>query len=90
MIARELENEEWKKCCFRVNLDTGELTQKSNRESMRYAFGVCNIGHYLYLVGGTHISCVDTKRCERYNILTNKWTSLDIELPTVYHAFLAL
>ena len=89
MISRELENEEWKKCCFRVDMGTGELVQRAYRESMRYAFGVCNIGHLLYLVGGTHMNA-NTARCEQYNILTNKWCTLDFLLPTLYHTYLDL
>ena len=59
----------------------------------RENFGICNIGHLIYVVGG---DCFEDQyidrnisTCETYNILENKWTQI-CDLPDQYQVGITL
>lgn len=62
--------------CLRVNIKTGDLAQRADMNSGRYAFGTCQMGQFIYVVGGRLDDYNLIASCERYDIFANKWTQL--------------
>ena len=68
---------------LKVEINTGVLTKMSDMLRGRMSFGICHIGHHIYVIGGQ--SNIDRfkvmKKCARYNVLKDKWSGLPEEIP---------
>ena len=71
--------------CLKINLPLNEVSQQSPMNMGRQCFALCHIGHHIYVVGGVDRNYEGyIYSCERYNMLTNKWTELShCDLPGV-------
>ena len=74
---------------FKVNVKEGRLEQRAPMLQQRDSHAVCYNEEYLYVIGGLTLSKgrrVVSRECERYNIVTNKWTALaPVSLPVSNH-----
>jgi hypothetical protein len=61
---------------LRVNKKTQELKICSKLNQGRFAFGLCNIGNFIYVLGGLTSMDNSLDHCERYDVLEDKWTVL--------------
>lgn len=61
---------------FHLCLITKRLTEKARMRKARYAFGVCNMNHHLYAIGGCVQNNQSTRSCERYDIINDRWEEL--------------
>ena len=62
--------------CFRIDLKAAEIIQKADMECGRQGFGVCVIGHRIFVVGGINTEFKPILVPEVYNTLTDKWSPL--------------
>ena len=63
--------------CIRIDLVSQEFDVRSSLLSSRFQFAICNIGKYVYAIGGCNSwtnKINDT--CDKYDLLTDKWTSM--------------
>jgi len=60
---------------MKIDIPTGELSEKNSMINGRYWFGICNILGFIYVVGGRLGISVQT--CERFNVLTEVWEELN-------------
>ena len=65
------------KTTFKISLKTQKVSIRAYMHVIRTAMGVCNIGHYIYAIGGFK----ELTSCEVYNTLKNRWTMLKYDLP---------
>ena len=61
--------------CIKVDLRWGKITEMASMNDGRYAFGLCNIGSLIYVIGGTSNS-KNVHTCESYNVFSDKWAIL--------------
>ena len=74
------------RCCLQINLKSGEVIRRSKMNIGRDNFGICLIGHVIYVSGGRdYENKHNIRSCEYYNILTNRWTKMaTCSLPDSY------
>jgi len=63
-VAREYEVP---RSCFKIDIATGEISQRADLLEPRIHFGACSIGLFIYAIGGKYANC------ERFNISKNYW-----------------
>ena len=54
--------------CLQINVETGELFEKQSMTHSRRSFGLCNIRHFIYVIGF---------KCERFDVINGKWSELE-------------
>ena len=59
------------KACLRIDMDIREVSQRTPMKTSRFYFGICSIGHQIYVIGGMKVQA-----CEVFNTLTQVWTDL--------------
>ena len=72
---------------YKIDLATGELNQCADMHDGRTFFGICFIGHQIFVAGGW----LPNDGFEVYNILGNHWQRLSADLPAAIggHALVA-
>jgi hypothetical protein len=61
--------------CMKIDLRSGQVEVCASMNDGRYAFGLCNIGSLIYVIGGTS-KMSNIKTCESYNVFSDKWQRL--------------
>ena len=64
------------KSCFKIDLSTGELVKKSDMLDAKMNFGLCNIGQFIYTIGGIDSNYDVFQTAARYNLFSDEWKSL--------------
>jgi hypothetical protein len=65
---------------LKVDVFTGAVTRCDDLHYGRYAFAICCIESYIYVLGGFNLEKhMNTNECERYDILKDKWEVLPPE-----------
>lgn len=70
--------------CLKIDLQYYSVVQKASMRYGRYQFGLCSIGHMIYVIGGSGRNDMGIDDCERYNTFTDKWTKLNV-LPDEFY-----
>lgn len=52
------------------------LVQRAPMNVPRSSFAICYMNRYIYVAGGLTDNSTFTRRCERYEIATNKWSNI--------------
>ena len=64
------------KSCIKINLVDGACSQQKDMQVGRVMFGMCSVGHLIYVVGGVDPNTYDsTETCEVFNVLSGNWNS---------------
>jgi hypothetical protein len=52
-------------------MEVREVSQLASMRTSRFYFGICHIGHKIYVIGGMEVPA-----CEVFDTLTQEWTDL--------------
>jgi len=70
-LNREMWFETPKKSFFSLHLSTGTFTNRKRMLHKRQNYGLCLVGHQLYVIGGRDFPNTLVKKSEQYNALTD-------------------
>jgi hypothetical protein len=61
-----------------LNLDLRRdvLRERAPMKTGRYAFGLCLLNQHLYVAGGCYNENKYTRKCERYDMIADRWEDL--------------
>ena len=72
------------KTCLKIDIKSGEITERSQMIEGRCDFGFCHIGQRIYVCGGYSDEEQNVFDCTAYDVLRDHWTRINADIPDTF------